>query len=93
MENINLNSILKRDTVEAEMMSILKDMEETDTLLMKRCIFIHGDPGIGKTTFVINALKAGANVVTIPANILDQMFKHPLTDIGYSLFKKDLESL
>ena len=57
MENINLNSILKRDAIEAEMMTILKDMEENDTLLMKRCIFIHGDPGIGKTTFVINALK------------------------------------
>jgi len=42
---------------------------------------------------VINALKAGASVATIPANILDQMFKHPLTEIGYDLFKKDLDSL
>ena len=42
---------------------------------------------------VIRALGAGADVVTIPSNILGQMFDHPLTDIGYKLFKKDLERI
>ena len=42
---------------------------------------------------VLNALKVGADVVTIPSKILEQMFYHPLTDIGYELFKKDLESM
>lgn len=42
---------------------------------------------------VLNALKVGADVVTIPSKILEQMFYHPLTDIGYELFKKDLDSM
>ena len=42
---------------------------------------------------VIKALGAGADVVTIPSNILEQIFEHPLTDIGYKLFKKDLERI
>ena len=34
----------------------------------------------------MKALGAGADVVTIPSNILEQIFEHPLTDIGYKLF-------
>lgn len=57
MENIDLNSILKRDTIQTHILSLLNEMEQTDTVSIKRCIFVHGDPGIGKTTFVNNLLK------------------------------------
>jgi len=34
---------------------------------------------------------AGAHVATIPFNVLDLMFKHPLTDRGLEQFLKDWE--
>ena len=57
MDKINLNSILKRDTIKTKILSLLKEMEENDSMLLKRCIFIHGEPGVGKTTFVNDLLK------------------------------------
>ena len=57
MDKVDLNSILKRNTIESEILSMLNDMEQNDTVSIKRCIFVHGDPGIGKTTFVNNLLK------------------------------------
>ena len=40
---------------------------------------------------VIEAARMGADVVTIPAVVIDQLFKHPLTDIGLEKFLKDWE--
>tara|TARA_B100000965_G_C19516662_1_gene724528 strand:+ start:578 stop:1228 length:651 start_codon:yes stop_codon:yes gene_type:complete len=42
---------------------------------------------------VIQAFKAGVDVVTVPSLIIEQMFNHPLTSNGYELFKKDLEEI
>ncbi|MDA0997815.1 MAG: fructose-6-phosphate aldolase [Proteobacteria bacterium] len=38
---------------------------------------------------VVEAAKLGADVVTVPAKILKQMFKHPLTDKGLDAFLAD----
>jgi len=38
---------------------------------------------------VIEAAKAGAHVATIPFGVLEQMLKHPLTDIGIQRFSDD----
>jgi transaldolase len=38
---------------------------------------------------VVNAALAGAHVGTLPAKVLDQMFKHPLTDKGIEGFLND----
>ena len=40
---------------------------------------------------VIEAARMGAHVVTVPSAIIDQCFKHPLTDIGLEKFLKDWE--
>jgi len=40
---------------------------------------------------VIEAAKLGADVVTIPPKVIDQLFKHPLTDIGLEKFLADWE--
>jgi len=40
---------------------------------------------------VIEAARMGADVVTVPAPVIDQLFKHPLTDIGLEKFLKDWE--
>lgn len=42
---------------------------------------------------VVEAARAGAHVSTIPFNVLDLMFKHPLTDIGIERFLKDWEKV
>jgi transaldolase len=38
---------------------------------------------------VVQAALAGAHVGTIPAKVIDQMFKHPLTDKGLEAFLSD----
>ena len=42
---------------------------------------------------VVEAALAGAHVATIPAKVIDQMFKHPLTDNGLTAFLKDWEKV
>jgi len=38
---------------------------------------------------VIAAAKAGAHVATVPYNVLMQMIRHPLTDVGIARFAED----
>ena len=40
---------------------------------------------------VIEAARIGADVVTVPPAVIEQCFKHPLTDIGLERFLKDWE--
>lgn len=42
---------------------------------------------------VIESAKAGAHIATVPYKVLQQMVKHPLTDIGIERFLKDWESV
>ncbi|MEM7071108.1 MAG: fructose-6-phosphate aldolase [Pseudomonadota bacterium] len=38
---------------------------------------------------VIQAAEIGADIVTIPPKVVDQLFKHPLTDSGLAIFLRD----
>lgn len=40
---------------------------------------------------IIRAARLGADICTCPPAVIDQMFKHPLTDIGLEKFLKDWE--
>jgi transaldolase len=40
---------------------------------------------------IVEAARLGADVCTCPAALIEQMFKHPLTDIGLEKFLKDWE--
>ncbi len=42
---------------------------------------------------VIEAARIGADIATIPYNVIMQMTKHPLTDLGIERFLKDWESV
>jgi len=42
---------------------------------------------------VAQAARMGADIATIPYDVLKKMFKHPLTDIGIARFQKDWESV
>ena len=39
---------------------------------------------------VVEAAKAGAHIATLPSKVLDQLFKHPLTDRGIGKFPEGL---
>lgn len=40
---------------------------------------------------IITAARLGADICTCPPSVIEQMFKHPLTDIGLEKFLKDWE--
>jgi transaldolase len=40
---------------------------------------------------IVEAARMGADVATCPAAVIEQCFKHPLTDIGLEKFLKDWE--
>jgi len=42
---------------------------------------------------VIDSALAGAHIATIPFKVIEQMIKHPLTDIGIDKFNKDWEKV
>jgi transaldolase len=42
---------------------------------------------------IIQAARAGANIATVPYNVLIQSLKHPLTDLGLQSFLKDYEKM
>lgn len=42
---------------------------------------------------VINAARLGADIATVPYQVLMQMTRHPLTDAGIARFLKDWESV
>lgn len=41
---------------------------------------------------VLNAMRIGADIATIPYSVLMQLMKHPLTDIGIKRFMEDYEN-
>ena len=41
---------------------------------------------------ILDAAKLGADVMTAPASVIRQLFKHPLTDNGIAAFLKDWEA-
>ena len=40
---------------------------------------------------IVEAARMGADICTCPATVIDNLFKHPLTDIGLERFLKDWE--
>jgi len=40
---------------------------------------------------IVEAARMGADICTCPAAVIEQSFKHPLTDIGLEKFLKDWE--
>ena len=58
MEKIEMNKILDREKQEFEIKTILKNFEkEKNNPLSKKGIYVYGESGIGKTTFVVKILK------------------------------------
>ena len=102
MEELNLNKILKREDQEKEIKTILKDFEANkNNLLFKKGIYVYGDPGTGKSTFVSNILKElNYDIIKYDAgdirntSVIEDITKHNMSDKNImSLFNKKVKKI
>ena len=58
MEQLNINKLLNRENEAQQIKTILRNFElNKNNLLFKKGIYVYGEPGTGKTEFVMNILK------------------------------------
>jgi DNA polymerase III delta prime subunit len=102
MENLNLNKILNREEKASSIKEILKNFElNKNNLLFKKGIYIYGDPGSGKTTFITNILKElNYDIVKYDAgdirnkSIIDNITKHNMSDKNImSIFNNNIKKI
>jgi len=102
MDKLNINKILGREEQANEMKSILKEFEANkNNLLFKKGIYIYGDPGCGKTTFVTQILKElNFDIVKYDAgdirntSIIEDITKHNMADKNImSMFNKKIQKI
>ena len=102
MEKLNINYLLNRDEEANKIKSLLKDFElNKNDLLIKRGLYIHGDPGSGKTTFIVNILKElDYDIIKYDAgdirnkSIIDTITKHNMSDRNViSMFYKKVKRI
>ena len=102
MEQLNLNTILNRDTAEDKLKEILNLFEKNKQLMTtRRGIYIYGSPGSGKTYFVKDILKKlDYDIILFDAGdfrnktVIDTITKHNMSDTNIlSLFKKKTKKL
>jgi DNA polymerase III delta prime subunit len=88
MEELNINQILNREEKANSIKNILGDFEmNKNNILFKKGIYVYGDPGTGKTTFVMNILKElDYDIVKYDAGdirntaVIEDITKHNMSD-------------
>lgn len=102
MDTININKILNREEKANNIKDILKTFETNkNNLLFKRGIYVYGEPGTGKTTFVSNILKEmGYDIIKYDAgdvrnkSVIDDITRHNMSDKNImSLFNKQIKRI
>jgi DNA polymerase III delta prime subunit len=102
MEELNLNKILNREQQEKDIKNILKEFEANkNNLIFKKGIYVYGDPGTGKTTFVTNILKElNYDIIKYDAgdirntSVIEDITKHNMSDKNImSLFNKKIKKI
>jgi SpoVK/Ycf46/Vps4 family AAA+-type ATPase len=102
METLNLNNLLNREEEANKFKEILKNFElNKHKLDTKKGIYIYGEPGTGKSSFVINILKElDYDIIKYDAgdirnkSIIDTITKHNMSDKNImSLFHKKIKRL
>ena len=102
METIDFNQIFQREEKESHIISILKNFElNKNNVLFKKGIYIYGDPGSGKTRFVIDILnKLNYDIIKYDAgdirnkSIIENITKHNMSDKNImSLFNNQVKKI
>jgi len=102
MEGLNINKIFCREENDSNMKKILQDFElNKNDLLFKKGIYIYGDPGTGKTSFVTKILKElNYDIIKYDAgdirntSVIEDITKHNMSDKNImSLFHKKIKKI
>ena len=102
MENLNINKILQREDEMKCVKDILYSFDQNkNNVLFKKGIYIYGEPGTGKTTFVTNILKElDYDIVKYDAgdirntSVIEEITKHNMSDKNImSLFNKKVKKI
>jgi DNA polymerase III delta prime subunit len=102
MEELNINTILARENIANNIKDILKEFElNKNNILFKKGIYIYGDPGSGKTTFISNILRElNYDIIKYDAgdirntSVIEDITKHNMSDKNImSLFNKKIKKL
>jgi len=97
MNKLNINKILNRSNEAENIKAILKEFElNKNNILFKKGIYVYGEPGTGKTTFVNNILNdLGYDVINYNAGdirntaVIEDITRHNMSDKNImSLFNK-----
>ena len=102
MDGLNINNILNREDKSDNIKEILKAFDKNrDNLLFKKGIYVYGEPGTGKTTFVTNILKElDYDIIKYDAgdirntSVIEDITKHNMSDRNImSLFNKKVRRI
>ena len=102
MEQLKLNELLERQEHCNKIKEALLLFEsDKNNMLTKRGIYVYGEPGTGKTSFVINLLKElNYDIVRYDAgdirnkSIIDTITNHNMSDKNImSMFKKNIKKI
>ena len=102
MENLNINKLLNRDEEVSKIKEILKDFEQNkNNLSTKKGLYIYGNPGSGKSTFITEILKElNYDIIKYDAgdirnkSIIDTITKHNMADKNImSMFYKKIQRI
>ena len=102
MENININKLLNREDKVKYIKDILTSFESNkNNLLFKKGIYIYGEPGTGKSTFITNILKElNYDIIKYDAgdirnkSVIDEITKHNMSDKNImSIFNKNIKKI
>lgn len=102
MELINLNEILNRKQICDQIKTFLHEFDKNKhDLTNKRGIYIYGNPGTGKTTFIVELLKElNFDIISYDAgdirnkSIMEMITKHNMSDRNVlSMFQKNVKKI
>jgi len=102
MEKLNINHILNRDEQSNTIKDVLRSFEQNkNNILFKKGIYVYGEPGTGKTTFVSNILKElGYDIINYDAgdirntSVIEDITKHNMSDKNImSIFNKKVKKI
>jgi DNA polymerase III delta prime subunit len=102
MDKINLNHLLEREVCAEQIKQVLREFEQNKTnLLFKKGIYLYGDPGAGKTSFISNILREmDYDIIKYDAGdirnkaIIDTITKHNMSDKNIvSMFKSKIKRI